>query len=136
MTSNILPPPKKDVLAWLGIPIVPGKLPAEPPAVIPRRAETDVSRSMPFIKRSIILTALFDALVSNRSTSDVSSSLTSLLGQSSIDASPGIINAILCVGSQNKKAGVQCTGDTRLGWDLDGRSSHEASRRRTSSNYV
>lgn len=41
MTSNILPPPKKDVLAWLGLPTTPGKLPAQPPVVIPRRAETD-----------------------------------------------------------------------------------------------
>ncbi|KAF8340462.1 copper amine oxidase [Cantharellus anzutake] len=42
ISSGIIHPPKRDVLAWLGIPTAPGKEPAAPrPASILRRAETD-----------------------------------------------------------------------------------------------
>lgn len=42
ITTYLLPPPKKAVLAYLGIPLAPGEK-AEPPAKIVRRAEVDVS---------------------------------------------------------------------------------------------
>lgn len=42
ITCYLLPPPKKDVLAALGIPLTPGGNP-EPPVDIIRKAESDVS---------------------------------------------------------------------------------------------
>ena len=44
MTANILYPPKKDVLTYLGIPTAPGTSPEEAPESLPRRAEMDVCR--------------------------------------------------------------------------------------------
>lgn len=42
ITSNIIPPPKKDVLAFLGIPFQTGDSLAPKPTEITRRAEADV----------------------------------------------------------------------------------------------
>lgn len=42
MTADLLNPPKKDVLAFLGIPITPGGKPEQAPEALPRRAEIDV----------------------------------------------------------------------------------------------
>lgn len=43
ITSYLLPPPKKAVLAFLGIPLQTGQEP-EPPVEIVRKAEVDVSQ--------------------------------------------------------------------------------------------
>jgi primary-amine oxidase len=45
ITTNLLPPPKKAVLAALRIPLTPGGQP-EPPIPIVRKAESDVSNSI------------------------------------------------------------------------------------------
>lgn len=42
ITSSLLPPPKKDVLAYLGIPLETGK-PVGPAPTIVRKADVDVS---------------------------------------------------------------------------------------------
>lgn len=41
VTATLVPPPKRAVLAFLGIPIAPGQKPEEPPAVLERRATVD-----------------------------------------------------------------------------------------------
>ena len=41
ITSYLLPPPKKAVLAWLGIPLNPGEKPEPKPEIV-RKAEVDV----------------------------------------------------------------------------------------------
>ena len=41
ITTCLLPPPKRDVLAYLGIPLETGK-PAQPAPTIVRKSETDV----------------------------------------------------------------------------------------------
>ena len=40
---NLLPPPKRQVLAYLGIPLVTGQQPGLHPGKLPRKAEVDVS---------------------------------------------------------------------------------------------
>ena len=42
ITTSLLPPPKRDVLAYLGIPLETGKQP-EPAPTIVRKSEVDVS---------------------------------------------------------------------------------------------
>lgn len=42
VTCKLVPPPKRAVLAYLGIPLRPGSTP-EPPSAIVRRAEVDVT---------------------------------------------------------------------------------------------
>ena len=43
IVCNLLPPPKKQVLAYLGIPLAPGQGPEAHPRHLPRKAEIDVS---------------------------------------------------------------------------------------------
>jgi len=43
IVCNLLPPPKKQVLAYLGIPLVTGQEPEVHPGELPRKAEVDVS---------------------------------------------------------------------------------------------
>ena len=43
IVCNLLPPPKKQVLAYLGIPLVTGQKPDPHPGELPRKAEIDVS---------------------------------------------------------------------------------------------
>lgn len=43
IVCNLLPPPKKQVLAYLGIPLVTGQGPEAHPGELPRKAEIDVS---------------------------------------------------------------------------------------------
>lgn len=43
ITCYLLPPPKKEVLAFLGIPLGPGEKPSPPPEQLVRKAEVDVS---------------------------------------------------------------------------------------------
>lgn len=43
IVCNLLPPPKKQVLAYLGIPLVTGQNPDPHPGELPRKAEIDVS---------------------------------------------------------------------------------------------
>ena len=42
ITSALLPPPKRDVLAYLGIPLETGKAPGPAPTIV-RKSEVDVS---------------------------------------------------------------------------------------------
>ena len=42
ITTALLPPPKRDVLAYLGIPLKTGEKPEPAPAIV-RKAEVDVS---------------------------------------------------------------------------------------------
>lgn len=42
IVCNLLPPPKKQVLAYLGIPVVTGQKPDPHPGELPRKAEIDV----------------------------------------------------------------------------------------------
>lgn len=55
ITSCLVPPPKKAVLAHLGIPLNPGEEPEKPPPEIVRRAEADVSP----IRYTMILRSYF-----------------------------------------------------------------------------
>lgn len=43
ITTNTIPPPKQDVLAFLGIPTITGEQPSPAKSELPRRAESDVS---------------------------------------------------------------------------------------------
>ena len=43
IVCNFLPPPKRQVLAYLGIPLVTGQKPEVHPGELPRKAEVDVS---------------------------------------------------------------------------------------------
>ena len=43
IVCNLLPPPKRQVLAYLGIPLVTGQKPEVHPGELPRKAEVDVS---------------------------------------------------------------------------------------------
>lgn len=43
IVCSLLPPPKKQVLAYLGIPLVAGQEPGPHPGELPRKAEVDVS---------------------------------------------------------------------------------------------
>jgi len=43
IVCNLLPPPKRQVLAYLGIPLVTGQEPEVHPGKLPRKAEVDVS---------------------------------------------------------------------------------------------
>jgi hypothetical protein len=43
IVCNLLPPPKRQVLAYLGIPLVTGQEPEVHPGELPRKAEVDVS---------------------------------------------------------------------------------------------
>ena len=43
ITSNLIPPPKRDVLAFLGVPLTTGEKPAAAPRSLDRRAGSDVS---------------------------------------------------------------------------------------------
>lgn len=43
IVCDLLPPPKKHVLAYLGIPLVAGQEPDEHPGELPRKAGVDVS---------------------------------------------------------------------------------------------
>ena len=43
IVCNLLPPPKKQVLAYLGIPLITGQDPDAHPGELPRKAEVDVS---------------------------------------------------------------------------------------------
>ena len=42
IVCNLLPPPKKQVLAYLGIPLLTGQKPDAHPGELPRKAEVDV----------------------------------------------------------------------------------------------
>ena len=43
IVCNLLPPPKRQVLAYLGIPLITGQKPEVHPGELPRKAEVDVS---------------------------------------------------------------------------------------------
>lgn len=49
IVCNLLPPPKKQVLAYLGIPLVTGQKPDPHPGELPRKAEVDVSVSPKYL---------------------------------------------------------------------------------------